>query len=358
MAAQMQLLQNLTATVANMQAQQNQQAPHAAPQPRDKHRDFMSHHPPTYSHSVDPLDADDWLKIISKKLDITQCTDRERVLYASGRLEGSAADWWDAYTAAHADANTITWEEFRNSFREHHIPAGVIKLKQKEFLALKQGSTSVSEYRDKFTQLSRYAPNDVDTDAKRQNRFLDGLIGPLNYQLQSHTFPNFQTLLDKAIGLESKRKERGEQKGKFQSQGQSSSNTRPATALRRVFRLVLEDKVETISRINRVSAPSSNRSITISRLSAHLVSNRIVRATHQEHQSGTTTQFNPMAASSVAKWDIMPTIAPSAMCIPPKTRGTVDRDRINNNHSSSRRPEITTKLHRVTKDSRITFVEE
>ena len=227
LAAQMQLLQNLTATVANMQAQQNQQAPHAAPQPRDKHRDFMSHHPPTYSHSVDPLDADDWLKIISKKLDITQCTDRERVLYASGRLEGSAADWWDAYTAAHADANTITWEEFRNSFREHHIPTGVIKLKQKEFLALKQGSMSVSEYRDKFTQLSRYAPNDVDTDAKRQDRFLDGLIGPLNYQLQSHTFPNFQTLLDKAIGLESKRKELGEQKRKFQSQGQSSSNTRP-----------------------------------------------------------------------------------------------------------------------------------
>jgi len=142
-------------------------------------------------------------------------------------LEGSAADWWDAYTAAHADANTITWEEFSNSFREHHIPAGVIKLKQKEFLALKQGSMSVSEYRDKFTQLSRYTPNDVDTDAKRQDRFMDGLIGPLNYQLQSHTFPNFQTLLDKAIGLESKRKELGEQKRKFQSQGQSSSNTHP-----------------------------------------------------------------------------------------------------------------------------------
>ena len=115
----------------------------------------MSHHPPTYSHSADPLDADDWLKVISKKLEITQCNDREKVLYASGRLEGSAADWWDAYTATHADANTITWDEFKSSFREHHVPAGVIKLKQKEFLALKQGNMSVSEYRDKFTQLSR-----------------------------------------------------------------------------------------------------------------------------------------------------------------------------------------------------------
>jgi hypothetical protein len=86
---------------------------------------------------------------------------------------------------------------------------------------------TVSEYLDQFTHLSRYAPDEVNTDAKRQERFLDGLIGPLNYQLQSHTFLNFQMLLNKAIGLENKRNELREQKRKFQSQGQSSSNTRP-----------------------------------------------------------------------------------------------------------------------------------
>jgi hypothetical protein len=103
----------------------------------------------------------------------------------------------------------------------------VKKLKKKEFLALKQGNMTVSEYLDEFTHLSRYAPDEVNMDAKRQERFLDGLIGPLNYQLQSHTFPNFQMLLNKAIGLENKRKELREQKRKFQSQGPSSSNTRP-----------------------------------------------------------------------------------------------------------------------------------
>jgi hypothetical protein len=83
---------------------------------------------------------------------------------------------------------------------------------------------SVSEYQDRFTQLSRYAPKEVDTDEKRQERFLEGLIGPLNYELQSHSFPNFQTLLNKAIGLESKRRELSDHKRKFQ--GQSSRNTR------------------------------------------------------------------------------------------------------------------------------------
>jgi hypothetical protein len=132
-------------------------------------------------------------------------------------LEGLASDWWDAYTTAHPAPTTITWQQFRDAFRAHHIPDGVLKLKKREFLALKQGNMSVNEYLNKFTQLSRDAPDGVNTDPKRQERFLDGLIGPLNYQLQSHTFPDFATLLNKAIGLENNRRELGYQKCKFQS---------------------------------------------------------------------------------------------------------------------------------------------
>ena len=44
-----------------------------------------------------------------------------------------------------------------------------MKLKKKEFLALKQGSMLVAEYHDKFIQLSRYAPTEVEDDDKRQN---------------------------------------------------------------------------------------------------------------------------------------------------------------------------------------------
>jgi hypothetical protein len=103
----------------------------------------------------------------------------------------------NAYTVAHAAPNNITWQEFRDSFHAHHILSGVIKLKQREFLALKQGNMSVNEYLDKFTQLSRYASDEANSDPKRQECFLDSLIGPLNYQLQSHSFPDFTTLLKK-----------------------------------------------------------------------------------------------------------------------------------------------------------------
>jgi hypothetical protein len=144
-------------------------------------------------------------------------------LYTTSHLEGLSAEWWNAYTVSHAAPNTINWQEFRDSFHVHHIPSGMIKLKQREFLALKQGNMSVNRYLDKFTQSSRYAQDEVNTDPKRQECFLDSLIEPLNYQLQSHSFPDFTTLLNKAKGLEDKRAKLGEQKRKFQSRGQSSN---------------------------------------------------------------------------------------------------------------------------------------
>jgi hypothetical protein len=45
-----------------------------------------------------------------------------------------------------------------------------MKLKKKEFEDLKQGSMTVSEYVTRFTQLSHYAPDNVDTNEKKQDR--------------------------------------------------------------------------------------------------------------------------------------------------------------------------------------------
>jgi hypothetical protein len=85
----------------------------------------------------------------------------------------------------------------------------------------------VTEYRDRFIELSCYAPEKVADDPKKQERFMEGLTGPLRYQLTSHTFPSFQHLLDKAITLESMCRELGELKRKATTPGQSGSNIRP-----------------------------------------------------------------------------------------------------------------------------------
>jgi hypothetical protein len=44
-----------------------------------------------------------------------------------------------------------------------------MKLKKKEFEDLKQGSMIVSEFVTRFTQLSCYAPDNMDTNEKKQD---------------------------------------------------------------------------------------------------------------------------------------------------------------------------------------------
>jgi hypothetical protein len=79
------------------------------------------------------MDEDDWLRMTEKKLQVVQCSNWERVLFASHQLGGSAPEWWDAYVNAHEEPQNIGWQEFRTGFHTHHVPLGVSKLKKKEF---------------------------------------------------------------------------------------------------------------------------------------------------------------------------------------------------------------------------------
>ena len=58
---QTQLLQTIAQSVLNN--------PHKAPS-IDKRSEFMKGHPPTFSHTSKPLEADDWLTAVERQLDI------------------------------------------------------------------------------------------------------------------------------------------------------------------------------------------------------------------------------------------------------------------------------------------------
>ena len=51
------------------------------------------------------------------------------------------------------EGTRFTWAQFKEAFRVHHVPAGVIRRKLTEFLALKQGNNSVMQYAQNFNTL-------------------------------------------------------------------------------------------------------------------------------------------------------------------------------------------------------------
>ena len=53
-------------------------------------------------------------------------------------------------------------------------------MKKHEFRNLRQGGCTVGQYVDDFSNLARYAPDDVATDAAKQEKFLEGLNDELS----------------------------------------------------------------------------------------------------------------------------------------------------------------------------------
>jgi hypothetical protein len=91
---QNQLMQAMLQTLNNMQPNQ-QQAPPPPPPHQSRLAEFLRTRPTTFSQAKDPMDAEDWLKGVEKKLMIAQCNYREKVLFAAHQLYGAAANWWE-----------------------------------------------------------------------------------------------------------------------------------------------------------------------------------------------------------------------------------------------------------------------
>ena len=57
---------------------------------------------------------------------------------------------------------------------------------------------------DEFSKLSRYGPDDVATDAAKQEKFMEGLNDEMSMQLMVAAFNNYQELVDRALRIEGK----------------------------------------------------------------------------------------------------------------------------------------------------------
>ena len=159
-----------------------------------------------FSQTKEPLDVEDWLRTIENNLTVAAVGNNEKVLYASHYLAGTARNWWEGVRARLPVGQVLTWAEFAEAFKKAHIPSALIKRMKDEFCHLRQGGQTVVGYLDRFTQLSRYAPEDVDTEPKRKDRFLDGLHDELQVILVAMQFTDLESLADAAILMEGKMK--------------------------------------------------------------------------------------------------------------------------------------------------------
>jgi hypothetical protein len=94
-------------------------------------------HLPLFTEAGEPLEADHWLRGMKFKFGLLRCTEVLKTLFTAQQLRGDASAWWTNYTATRPVDYQVSWTEFRDAFRAHYIPAGVMRKKHQEFMDLK-----------------------------------------------------------------------------------------------------------------------------------------------------------------------------------------------------------------------------
>ena len=110
-----------------------------------------------------------------------------------------AGIWWSHHRSTLPKDAQITWNQFKAAFRGHYILPCLMSMKHIEFMRLTQSTKSLTEYLHAFNNLSRYATEFVDTDAKNIASFKRGLSSKLMKTLANSKCATFNEFVSDAL---------------------------------------------------------------------------------------------------------------------------------------------------------------
>ena len=88
------------------------------------HRDFFRMNPLEFHGGLDPIKAHEWVASIEGILEIVQCSEENKVVFASHSLKGPAMRWWKSASTLMTTQNIPKeWNNFKTTFMEKYFPS-------------------------------------------------------------------------------------------------------------------------------------------------------------------------------------------------------------------------------------------
>jgi len=107
----------------------------------------------SYMGEHDTEVAERWIRKVEKIIIQINTPKGLRVYCATQLLSDRAMTWWEIVQLSHATKN-LTWSDFKTKFENRFYSRYHRKVKEQEFLALRQDDMSVLEYKRRFYNLS------------------------------------------------------------------------------------------------------------------------------------------------------------------------------------------------------------
>jgi len=159
---------------------------------------FLRNHPPTFKGRYDPDGSQTWLKEIERVFRVMQCEDAQKVRFGTHMLAEEADDWWVSLLPILEQGGVeVTWTMFRREFLDRYFPEDVRGKKEIEFLELKQGNMSVTEYAAKFVELAKFYPHYTPETAEFSKciKFENGLRADIKRAIGYQKIHNFSEMV-------------------------------------------------------------------------------------------------------------------------------------------------------------------
>ena len=142
-----------------------------------------------------------WIRKVEKTMVQIKIPHDLRVDYATQLLSEGAMTWWETVQLRRA-TETLSWDDFKIEFENQYYSRYHRKMKEHEFLALRQERMSVLEYERWFHDLSLFVPHYVPSEQHMIEKIRDGFKQELKQGLIALQFRTIRELIEAAHALE------------------------------------------------------------------------------------------------------------------------------------------------------------
>ncbi|KAJ9566564.1 hypothetical protein OSB04_002530 [Centaurea solstitialis] len=193
------------------------------------YKDFTACQPPFFQGQKDPVASTRWITEIEGAFLTSSC---------AAEVKGPAKDWWNilSQTKGPEQIEAMTWEQFKELFKEQYVPQVEVERLTGEFLGMEQTTESVNEITDKFLEKSLFCRDYVANEPMKMYRYAQILKPEIREFVVMSDCKTFHEMHAKARARELELERQGKRKKMEATQVQTRAQTQAQTQSAKRFK--------------------------------------------------------------------------------------------------------------------------
>ncbi|XP_023753313.1 uncharacterized protein LOC111901659 [Lactuca sativa] len=175
------------------------------------YKDFTNAKPRTFNGTGGVIALKRWIEKVESVFEICGCPEGCKVKFVACTFIDQALSWWNGHVEAMTlpVANAMPWQDLKEMMLAEYCLRGEIQKMEQELWNLTIQKSDIDAYISRFSELSLLCPRMITSEGKKIERFIWGLIAPI----QGNVIAANPNTYDSAKRLAKKLYDHGNKKG-------------------------------------------------------------------------------------------------------------------------------------------------